>query len=239
VGGTLIYVAPALVIFAAIRLYRWRLTPEGDAAVDAWRRDGGGVPGTAQGAGTGEKTTWGLTAPGGAPLPPGHAWSSLGGQWHTVRLGREIKRPYWSSLRGLRLVLGWTAAVSFFTVIIGFANGMDAHGKLIAITPAVVGALVLLALWLPPFAMRMNLPDSVTFIGQVVKKWYVEAGEYSPSHDWIIIDDGSPTAMKFDIPEDQYFGYSAGTTVRVTWSPRRRCLLDVKPAGQPGEPFPR
>jgi hypothetical protein len=226
-GGIAFYTSLALLI-ATIRLYRWRLTPEGVAAVDSWRRDGGGVPGAAHGAGaTGEKTIWGLTAPGGAPLPPGHAWSSLGGQWHTVRLGHALKRPYWSGLRGLRLILGWTAVGSFFTVIAGLTQDMNANGKLLAIAPAAVGALVILALWLPAFAMRMNLPDSVTFTGQVVKRWFVDGGEYSPDHDWICIDDGSGTAMKFDIPPDRYFGYSAGDTVRVTWSPRRRCLLDI------------
>jgi hypothetical protein len=210
---------------------RWRLTPEGAAAVDSWQRDGGGVPGVAQGFGpVSARTFAGLTAPGGDPLPPGHAWSSLGGQWHTVRLGLELQRPRWSGLPGLRKVLFWTVAGSFVAVIAGGATGFDLNGKLIALAPAAAGAFVIVAFWLPAFSMRMRLPDNVTFIGEVVRKWQVDGGDYSPDHDWVCVDDGSPTAMKFDVGRAAYSQLQVGGLVEVSWSPRRRCLLHIEPA---------
>jgi hypothetical protein len=222
--------AAVALLCVPIRLYRWRLTPEGDAAVDLWRRDGGITQGLMPGAvPAGEKTVWGLTAPTGAPLPPGHAWSSLGGQWHTVRLGLELKRPYWSGLPGLRTVLAWTIMASLPCVAIGFAGGFSPDGKLIALAPAALGTVVILAFWLPAFTMRMNLPDNVTFIGEVVRQWHVDGGDYSPDHDWVCIDDGSPTTMKFDVSRETYWQLRVGTRVRVSWSPRNRRLNHVEP----------
>jgi hypothetical protein len=209
---------------------RWRLTPPGAAAVDSWQRDGG-VPGAAQGLGpVGARTFAGLNAPGGAPLPAGHAWSSLGGQWRTVRLGLELQPPRWSGLPGLRRVLFWTVAGSFVAVIAGGAAGFDLNGKLIALAPAAVGVFVIVAFWLPAFSMRMRLPDNVTFIGEVVRQWHVDGGEYSPDHDWVCVDDGSPTATKFDVGPAAYSQLKVGGLVEVTWSPRRRCLLHIEPA---------
>jgi hypothetical protein len=229
IGGAV--VAALVLLFFPIRLYRWRLTPEGTAAVDSWRRDGGGVSGAVLVPGAvGEKTHWGLTTLSGEPLPPGHAWSSLGGQWHTVQLGLELSPAYWSGLQGLGMLLGLTAFASFFSVIIGAAAySMDPVGKLIAITPAGLGALVIVTCWLPAFTLRMQLPDSVTFVGEVVKKWHQDGGDYSPDHDWVCVDDGSPTTMKFDVGRGTYEALSVGGLVRVTWSPRQRRLLGIEP----------
>jgi len=211
---------------------RWRLTPPGTAAVDLWRRDGGnsGGPAEAQGLGPVTSRTWmGLTAPGGAPLPQGHAWSSLGGQWHTVRLGLEFQRPRWSGLPGLRRVVLWTVAGSFVCVLAGGALGFDFNGKLIALAPVAVGAIVFLTCWLPAYSARMRLPDNVTFTGEVVRKWHVDGGEYGPDHDWVCVDDGSPTAMKFDVGPAAFGQLDVGGLAQVTWSPRQRSLHHIEP----------
>jgi len=66
-GGVVLLIVPLF-------FRKWRLTPAGAAAVDLWRRDGGGAgePAEAQGLGPVTSRTWqGLTAPGGAPLPQG------------------------------------------------------------------------------------------------------------------------------------------------------------------------
>jgi hypothetical protein len=225
-------VAGGVVVLCLPLFFRsWRLTPAGAAAVDSWRRDGGGVPGIAQGLGpVGQRTYAGLNAPGGAPLAAGQAWSSLGGQWHTVRLGLELKPPRWSALPGLRKVLSWTVGASFFAVIAGVTEGWDLNGKLLALAPAALGVFVILVFWLPAFSMRMRLPDNVTFIGEVVRQWHVDGGDYAPDHDWVCVDDGSPTTMKFDVGPATYSQLKVGGLVRVSWSPRRRCLHHIEPA---------
>ena len=220
-----------LLLCAPFFLFRWRLTAEGAAAVDSWRRDGQGMAGTPRVPGAvGQQTLWALTTPSGAPLPPGHAWSSLGGQWHVVRLGLELRRPYWSGLPGLRTLLSLTVMASFFTVIIGVTQGLDAQGKLIALAPAALGALAILAFWLPAFSLRMGLPDNATFTGEVVRQWHADGGEYSPDHDWVCIDDGSPTTMRFDVPPGTYQQLSVGDLVHVSWSPRHRRLNHIQRA---------
>jgi hypothetical protein len=76
-----------LVLLVPLFLRRWRLTSDGAAAVGSWRRAGRGVPGAAGGlAADNDRTVWALDGPGGAPLPKGQAWSSLGGRWQTVQL---------------------------------------------------------------------------------------------------------------------------------------------------------
>jgi hypothetical protein len=228
------WVAAGSVAVLCVPLFfrRWRLTPEGAVAVDAWQRDGGGAPGVALGLGAvGERTLLGLTALSGAPLPAGHAWSSLGGQWHTVQLGVELQRPRWSGLPGLATVLSWTVAASFFTVIAGGVEGFDPNGKLIAFAPAALAALVIVTCWAPAVAMRMSQPDNVTFIGEVVRAWHVNGGEYSPDHDWVCVDDGSPITMKFDVGPTTYSQLRVGGLVRVSWSPRRRRLIHIEPVG--------
>lgn len=44
-------------------------------------------------------------------------------------------------------------------VVIGvFALGLSAPGKLLAIAPAALGALLIVTCWLPSFSHRMTLP---------------------------------------------------------------------------------
>ena len=220
-----------LALFVPLFLRRWRLTPAGDTAVAAWRRDGHGVPGATRGLRPDSgRTVWALDGTGAQPLPRGHAWSSLGGQWHTVELGQVLSRPYWSTLSGLGMTVVLAFMGSFFSVIIGGAAlSFDLEGKLIAIAPATLAAVVIAALWLPAFTSRMRLPDATTFTGEVVKLQYVDGGSDSPDHYLVWVDDGSPTSMKFDVTPVVYRRLRVGGLVQVSWSPRRGCLNDITP----------
>jgi hypothetical protein len=217
-----------LVLLVPLFLRRWRLTPDGAEAVASWRRAGRGVPGAASGlAADNDRTVWALDGPGGAPLPRGQAWSSLGGQWHTVQLGAALSRPFWSTPAALGLVLMWTLIGSLFALLIGAVGlGFDSLGKLIALTPAMLAAVVIVLLWLPAYTSRIRLPDNVTFTGEVVRLEFVDGGEDPDGHlAWI--DDGSPVTMKFDVGPVTYHGLSVGQLVQVSWSPRRRALNGV------------
>ncbi len=231
--------AALIALFVPAFLRRWRLTPDGAAAVAAWRRAGRGVPGAAAGRsgwGLGSdtgRTVWQLDGPQAAPLPKGHAWSSFGGQWHTVKLGDVVSRPYWSTTTGLGFVLMLTLMGSFPAVMIGvFGLGLNAQGKLLAITPAALGALTIVVFWLPSFSHRMTLPDAVTFPGEVIRLQFVDGGSDSPDDYLVWVDDGSPVSLKFDVAQIVYRRLSVGDPVQVSWSPRRRSLNDITPAGR-------
>ena len=221
--------AAALSLVVPFCLRRWRLTAAGNAAVSAWRRDGRGGPGPVPGlrAGGGP-TVWDVDRPGTAPPPRGYAWSSLGGQWHTVRLGRVLPPPYWSAPPGLRLLLFYTAMASFWSVMIGlFADDFDFEGKLIAMTPAALAAFVIVTCWLPAVGRRLRLPDTVTFTGEVVKQKFVD-GVDDPDRYFVWVDDGSPTTMMFDLAPGNHQRVVTGDLVQVGWSPRRRLLLEIR-----------
>jgi len=226
--------AAFVALFVPLCLRRWRLTPEGAAAVGAWRRAGRALPGAARGLGTDSgRTSWALDGPGGATLPGGHAWSSLGGQWHTVKLGQELSRPTWSTRSGLAILLLWTFMGSFFAVLIGgVVLGFAPDGKLIALTPATLAVVVIAGFWLPAYTRRMALPDDVTFTGEVVKLQYVNGGSDSPDEHLVWIDDGSPVTMKFDVAPGMYHGLTVSDLVLVRWSPRRCRLVDIAAASR-------
>jgi hypothetical protein len=207
-----------VVLFVPMALRRWRLTPEGAAAVESWRQAGRGQAATD------------VAGPGSAPLPRGYAWSSLGGQWHTVRLAdRVAPRPYWSTLSGLAKLLTWTVMGSFLSVMYGnVVDSFDTEGKLIAFAPGVLAAFVIATFWLPAYTQRMSQPDGVTFTGEVVKLRYVDGDDAADEYlAWI--DDGSPTAMKLDVGPVRYHRLSLGGLVQVNWNPRLRCLIDIEP----------
>ena len=218
---------------AVLFLRKWRLTPKGAAAAGARRRADRALACMARGLGTDSgRTVWRLDGPGGAALPKGHAWSSLGGQWHTVQLGQELSRPVWSTLPGLGMLLLWTFMGSFFAVLIGgVVFGFGPDGTVIAVTPAALGAVVTAGLWRPAYTRRMALPDDVTFTGEVVKLQYVDGGSDSPDEYLVWVDEDSPVSMKFDVAPGTYHRLSVSGLVLVNWSPRRGRLNDIAPAG--------
>ena len=219
-------------LFVPLSLRRWRLTPAGATAADSLRSYGFGSAGPARGLHPDSgRTAWALDGTGAAPLPKDRAWSSLGGQWHTVQLGQELSPAFWSTRSGLYFVLTVTLIGSFICWMIGgLAFRLDPAGTLIAISPAALGAFLISSLWLPAYHSRMKLPDTVTFTGEVVRLRFVDGGSDSPDEHLAWIDDGSPVSMKFEVGTGAYQQLSVGTLVDVSWSPRRRCLNSIAPA---------
>jgi hypothetical protein len=224
-----VLIASFLALFVPLCLRRWRPTPAGVAAARSLRAYGYGPSGMAQGLYPDSgRTRWALDGTGAAPLPKDRAWSSLGGQWHTVQLGQELRPAYWSTTAGLYPVLMLTLIGSSISWMIGgVADGLDPVGKLIAITPAALATFLITSLWLPAYHRRMRLPDAVAFTGEVVRLRFVDGGSDSPDEHFAWIDDGSPVSMKFKVGAAAYQGLSVGALVEVSWSPRRRCLTSI------------
>jgi hypothetical protein len=227
-----VLIAAFLALLVPLCLRRWRLTPAGAAAIDSLRNYGLGPAGLAPALHPDSgRTVWALDGTGAAPLPKGRAWSSLGGQWHTVQLGEALTPAFWSTKSGLYFVLTLTFIGSFISLIIGgLAYGLDPVGKLIAIAPSALAAFVITTCWMPAYNSRMRLPDAVAFAGEVVKLRYVDGGSDSPDEHLAWVDDGSPVTMKFDVGSALYRRLSVGCLVEVNWSPRRRCLNNVTTA---------
>ena len=213
-------------LFVPLSLRKWRLTPAGGAAVDSLRSYGYGSAGPAQGLYPDSgRTAWALDGTGAAPLPRDRAWSSLGGQWHTVQLGEAVTPAYWSTKSGLYFILTFAFIGSFISLMIGgLVFGLDPEGKLIAITPSALAAFLITSCWMPAYNSRMKLPDAITFDGEVVKLRLVDGGSDSPDEHFAWIDDGSPVTMKLDVGSALYQRLSVGCLVAVNWSPRRRSL---------------
>lgn len=228
------FVAP----FVPLSLRRWRLTPAGTAAADSLRSYGYGSAGPGQGLHPDSgRTAWALDGTGAAALPKDSAWSSLGGQWHVVKLGDSLTPAFWGTKSGLYLVLTLTFIGSFIALAVGgFAFGLNPGGKLIAIAPSALAALVITSWWMPAYHGRMRLTDTVTFTGEVVKLRLVDGGSDSPDEHFAWIDDGSPVTMKFDVGFALYQRLSVGSLVTVDWSPRRRCLNSLTLATAVGGP---
>ena len=229
--------APLVAVLALIvplLMARWRLTDRG-VGVAAWYRRRGDRPTAAlypdpraDLAGLLPPPNASGTVPANAPLPKGQAWSALGGNWHPVTVGPLQRRPHWSTLRGLGSITLYTAMVSFYSVLIGLVGeGGDARGQLTAIAPALVAVAIVLLVWLPAFSRRVSLPDHVTFIGEVVKRWSVTDSD-SPDRYYLCIDIGtSGEGMSFQVAHSWYQRFGAGDQVRVTFSPRWRRLDDI------------
>ena len=221
-----VLIASFIALFVPLSLRRWRLTPAGAAAADSLRSYGYGSArsGSDLHPDSG-RTAWALDGTGAAPLPKDSAWSSLGGQWHIVKLGDSLTPAFWGTKSGLYFVLALTFIGSFVALLVGgFAFSLNPEGKLIAITPSALAALVITSWWMPAYHGRMRLPDTVTFTGEVVKLRLVDGGSDSPDEHFAWVDDGSPVTMKFDVGFALYQRLSVGTLVVVDWSPRRRRL---------------
>lgn len=63
----------------------------------------------------------------------------------------------------------------------GFALSLHPEGKLIAIAPSALAAFAITSWWMPAYNSRMRLPDTVTFMGEVVKLRLVDAAATPPT----------------------------------------------------------
>jgi len=225
---------------------RWRLTPLGAEAAERWRRAGLAAAGLQDRRPDGVPLLPAPAAsaigPRGDPLPRGQAWSSFGGHWHPVKVGRQHRSPKWSTTRTLAVLLGYLVLGTGYGAAVGLIGVGGMLGKLIVVIPGAVGGTVILGFWLPAYARRMRLPETVTFDGEVIKRWKLTA-EDGPDRHLVCIDDGwSAAGLAVQVPAAAYPQLNPGRTVRVTFSPRHRRLVDIHASADPaltaGTPAP-
>jgi Predicted membrane protein (DUF2207) len=159
-----------------------------------------------------------------------HAWSSFGGSWHRVLLGRADTK-YVPGRLELALL---TAFGCFFGGIVLFV--LKASGPLWAAGAAVFPGCVwwIPAIWVYSSAVRASrLPRLTEFDGLVLKRWTQSDGENGIDH-CIAIDDGvSQRAWTLIVGSRTYADAKAGTLVHVQVDPRRNQLIAMTPAGAP------
>jgi Predicted membrane protein (DUF2207) len=217
------------------RAGRPKLTAQGEAAVEWWRRHGGGFDGAViadqvpPGALPSPNSPEALAAQGSAPLPDGYVWSSYGGRWRTVKVG-DLDVPTWG--KPIVAVLLGVFGV-FFTLpaaTVGhFAIG-GAVGTLIAIAPLTLSGGLILGKWLPANRRRASIPKEAAFTGQVVKRWtYESGGEDSTTYYCCCIDDGaSPEGLSFRIERSLYMHMRVGDIVFVEFNPRWHKVKQIR-----------
>jgi hypothetical protein len=157
-----------------------------------------------------------------------HAWSSFGGSWHRVLLGRADTR-YMPGPLGLA---GITAFGCFYGGIVLVV--LAAEGPLWAAGVAVFPGCTwwIPAIWVYRSAARAaRLPRIAEFDGQVLRRWTQSDGDNGIDH-CIAIDDGvSQRAWALVVGSQTYAGARAGTLVHVRVDPRRNQLIAIAPAG--------
>ncbi len=225
---------------------RTRLTRAGRAALAGWLgfrvaligSRSGRTAGTAMLAVAGDRRIAYAAALGAAPdaaaafsasADRGHAWSSFGGSWHRVLLGRPVKK----------LVPG-PAMLVFLTVMgLPFAGLVLLVLKTEGLMWALVAALFpgctwwSCAIWIYGSAIRAaRLPRLAEFDGQILELWTEASGEEGGGTSCCIaIDDGMrERAWTMEIGERTYEGARAGMLVHVRIDPRRNLLLSMSPA---------
>lgn len=213
------------------------LTDKGRAAVEWWRRHGGGFDGAAiadrppPGARPSPYSPESLAAQRSAPLPPGHAWTSHGGRWRTVKVG-PLDVPTWGK-PGVAIGLGATGAIlSIPAALVGHYAVGGGSGTLISIAPAALFTALILGTWLPANRRRAPIPTHAEFTGQVVKRWnYESGGEDNETIYCCCIDDGtSPEGWSFRIEHALYEQLRVGDTVSVAFNPRWHEVEQIQPA---------
>jgi hypothetical protein len=246
--GDIILVTFTYLVFLQVpwALYRrTRLTRAGRAALAEWLgfrvaligSRTGRTAGTAMLAVAGDRRIAYAAALGAAPdavaafsssADRDHAWSSFGGSWHRVLLGRADTR-YMPGPLGLA---GITAFGCFYGGIVLVV--LAAEGPLWAAGVAVFPGCTwwIPAIWVYRSAARAaRLPRIAEFDGQVLRRWTQSDGDNGIDH-CIAIDDGvSQRAWALVVGSQTYAGARAGTLVHVRVDPRRNQLIAIAPAG--------
>jgi hypothetical protein len=223
-------------------LRRWRPTPEGLEVAAWWRREGGGLGGTVLGdrPGSGRAPAPGraelLIAEGRAPLPRGQVWSSAGGRWHPVRVGRVRRQPTWPRAKSLVPPAIYAVVLSVPTVVVAMLPLRGSALALpVAIAPAVLFGLVTLILWVPARAIVMMRPAEAVFTGEVVRRWHRDNPKGGRSVYKLCIDDGvSKVARTYVVSPSLHDRFWPGEPVIVRISPRWRRLTGLEPAPTAG-----
>lgn len=154
---------------------------------------------------------------------PKAAWSSLGGEWRLVEIGKEE-----SSLMGrgmTRFFLGLGAAVLCVPVsYLGNPTRLLIELGLIAV------AVVLVCWGVATIAEAARLPGEKAFRGQVIARWIEErsSGDDNVHVPCVAIDD-CERCWTFALERAKFDLLSVGTEVNVRVSPRKAKLLSLEP----------
>ncbi len=225
-------------------------TPSGRAALSAWLgfrlaligSRSGPTAGTALLAAGGDRRIAYAAALGAAPeavaafsasADRNHVWSSFGGSWRRVVVGRARDRY----VPGAAALAGSAALCCLFagmTVVILNEFGLKWAAVFLVFPGCIWWGGTLLVFWCAARAAR--LPALAEFDGQILKLWteIVPGDDNNPTYTryCIAIDDGlREQAWALDVGHQTYAGSRAGMLVHVRVDPRRNKLLAMSPAG--------
>jgi hypothetical protein len=160
-----------------------------------------------------------------ADLPPDQVWSSYGGRWRVVQVGR-LKGPPGGGPANLFLL---TAVAAVSTVALALLTHGRDHRVLTAL-PAVLLALRLIR-WVPAFRRRLARPTEAVFPGVVVRLWAypVRSDERASARYCCSVDDGDATSWSFTIGRVLWDRLRVGDTVEVRCNPRWHRLDSITP----------
>jgi hypothetical protein len=230
------FVAACSLVRAAVK--GEKLTPVGRAALDRWRAatDGRRVMAPALSPGWPDRQVAYAAALGRARAavrlvsgprgkPPGkRVWSSYGGSWREVTIGD--RHGCLGTLAMLVTIVLWALVPA---TIAGFVFSSGTLKLALLLMLAVDAALALIAL-----SWYQGKPSSAEFDGLVLEAWIETVTDENSSRDipYIAIDDGvRDRAWVFRVSSQQYAAGIPGTVVHATVNPRRRALLEIRPAG--------
>lgn len=156
--------------------------------------------------------------------PPGKKmWSSYGGSWREVTIGD--REGCLGSLGKLVTLLLWAFVPA---TIAGFVLSSGTLKLELAGVLAVDVAAALIAL-----SRYQSRPGSAEFDGLVLEAWTETVSDENSSSDvpYLAIDDGvRDRAWVFQVSSEQYAVGIPGTVVHAMVNPRRRALLEIRPA---------
>ena len=218
----------AFVVITIVIKMLWgpKLTAEGRAAVEWWRRNAD----SPRGAVVEDRRPAQTPGDGLAPLPPDQLWSSYGGQWRTIKIGSADMPSRGRPKRAVTLVVVGAASV-YPLLVLGDSLGGVYSRPLPYVGPAIAGAVLLFS-WLPGFIRGLSVPSHQEITGQVVKRWtYQEEGadDKTKTRFCCCVDDGtSAEGWSFRISKAQYKQIHTGDIVSVSFNPRWHKVRAIK-----------
>jgi hypothetical protein len=165
-------------------------------------------------------------------------WSSYGGGWHQVSIGRpgDTDEPDESRLPGpvaVGLVLLGLLILALLVAAMFSGLGLVAPLVVPLVAIPVCSWLFFLRRGFRSSARAERLPPIAEFDGQIVKKWTAEVRdeESSETYYYLAIDDGErERAWVLCTDRRDYSGSRAGMVVRVRADRRRNRVIAVSPA---------
>lgn len=154
---------------------------------------------------------------------PKAAWSSLGGEWRLVQIGRAGP-SLWFRVWVSFAVAGWLGVMAYpFSLVGGSAGTLVPAGLLVAAIVTVAGGVRALT-------RALALPRRQSFRAQVIARW---AEDRSSDDDTtraasVALDDGQ-RCWTFELDREMFDTLALGDEVNVTVAPRSARLLTIDP----------